>query len=134
MGSLYTLVGLAVAGIIFIVPKVGWGGWGGGAHAVICRLGAWLARCSMGDGKITRQACRGTAKFTVPWLCCQSVSLHVLRGLNGCAVGCTVSQVKDAQARRYAAYGLLALAFLAFRSVTANHLWKTGMRTHWYWP
>jgi oligosaccharyltransferase complex subunit gamma len=63
MGSLYTLVGLAVAGLIFIVPKV-----------------------------------------------------------------------KDAQARRYAAYGLLALAFLAFRSVTANHLWKTGMQTHWYWP
>lgn len=44
------------------------------------------------------------------------------------------SQVKDAQVRRYAAYGLLALGVLAFRSVTANHLWKTGMRTHWYWP
>ena len=43
-------------------------------------------------------------------------------------------QVKDAQVRRYAAYGLLALGVLAFRSVTANHLWKTGMRTHWYWP
>ena len=34
MGSLYTLVGLAVAGIIFIVPKVGWNVWvgGGGGH------------------------------------------------------------------------------------------------------
>lgn len=32
-----------------------------------------------------------------------------------------------------AAYGLLFVATIAYRAVTANHQWKTGMRASWYW-
>ena len=121
MGTLYTLVGLAVAGLIIVVPMVGWGwgwfgrGWGwakgrqrgGGVHG-------WQVRC------VVDARCRAEAGQPLA----TPISLLPPPPL----------QVKDDKSRRLAAYGMLGLAVMAFRWVTANHHWKTGMTTHWYWP
>ena len=41
-------------------------------------------------------------------------------------------RIKDEGARRILGYLLIFLASLSFRATLVNHLWKTGLRTHWY--
>lgn len=42
------------------------------------------------------------------------------------------SRIKDDSFRRTLAYMLILLAALSLRTTVGNHLWKTGLRTHWY--
>ncbi len=43
-----------------------------------------------------------------------------------------VPRLKDKGGQRVVAYGLLFVMFLAYRFITANHHWKTGLTTQWY--
>jgi hypothetical protein len=59
-------------------------------------------------------------------------SLYTTFGLSVAGFTMLVPLVKDPRNRRGLAYGLLAVAFMAYRIITANHHWKTGLTTHWY--
>lgn len=59
-------------------------------------------------------------------------SLYTTVGLAVAALIILAPKVKDPNTQRVAAYGIILVAFMAFRLVTSNHLWKTGMNTDWY--
>ncbi|KAL4425744.1 hypothetical protein ABPG75_009760 [Micractinium tetrahymenae] len=59
-------------------------------------------------------------------------SLYTTVGLSVAALITLVPKIKDSGAQRVAAYAILLVAFMAYRMVTSNHVWKTGMSPHWY--
>lgn len=59
-------------------------------------------------------------------------TLYTTVGLAVAAFITLIPKVKDPSAQRVAAYAVMFVAFIAFRLVTGNHLWKTGMATTWY--
>lgn len=59
-------------------------------------------------------------------------SLYSSFGLIVAAFVFVLPRVKDPQAQRTLAYLLLFFAFVSFRATVGNHLWKTGLHTHWY--
>ncbi|KAL4445853.1 hypothetical protein ABPG77_009052 [Micractinium sp. CCAP 211/92] len=59
-------------------------------------------------------------------------TLYTTVGLSVATLITLVPKIKDSGAQRVAAYATILVAFFAFRMVTSNHLWKTGMSTSWY--
>ncbi|KAL4859895.1 putative dolichyl-diphosphooligosaccharide--protein glycosyltransferase subunit 3B [Chlorella vulgaris] len=56
-------------------------------------------------------------------------SLYTTVGMAVAALIMVAPKVKDPNTQRVVAYGIILVAFMAFRMVTSNHLWKTGMST-----
>lgn len=59
-------------------------------------------------------------------------TLYLTFGLMSTAFIRVLPTVEDESSRRIAGYGLIFALFLLFNIVTGNHLWKTGMRTYFY--
>ena len=59
-------------------------------------------------------------------------SMYVLCGLTVAAFVRILPTVKDENTRRSVGYGLIVVLLLLFNIVTGNHVWKTGLITHFY--
>lgn len=59
-------------------------------------------------------------------------SLYTTVGLAVAALLMVAPRIQDPKTQRVAAYGIILVAFMAFRMVGSNHHWKTGMSTSWY--
>lgn len=110
MGTLYTTVGLSVAALVLLAPRVR------GTEII------WLACCTAGPLLLClegRVAPLGNAEVSEEMPCSPTLPNCLL-------------QISDVRSQRVASYVILGIATLAFRLVTSNHHWKTGMNTSWY--